>query len=189
MSGAVLGGGRILDSWNLNLGSGFALDLRDLLCNLCGHLQRCEVSDIEESRKAAEKGAEWVTGRVPVKQPKTSEKCRNPQIGVGLLGIRHLRSVPKVSSTISTEDSLCSSAHLLNGTIKGMTETIARPFFGLCPLEPCFLTMEALGLACEFRESILHVCLVSCFSECLFHRTFGARMSASVVEPRLANLR
>ena len=39
-------------------------------CNLCGHLQRCQMPDIENSRITAEKGAEWVTA----KQPKTSRK-------------------------------------------------------------------------------------------------------------------
>ena len=39
-------------------------------CNLCGHLQRCQMPDIENSRKAAEKGAEWVTVKQPEKQPK-----------------------------------------------------------------------------------------------------------------------
>ena len=39
-------------------------------CNLRGHLQRCRMPDIENSRKTAEKGAEWVT----VKQPKNSRK-------------------------------------------------------------------------------------------------------------------
>ena len=41
-----------------------------LSCNLRGHLQRCQMPDIENSRKTAEKGAEWVT----VKQPKNSRK-------------------------------------------------------------------------------------------------------------------
>ena len=41
-----------------------------LRCNLRGHLQRCQMPDIENSRKTAEKGAEWVT----VKQPKNSRK-------------------------------------------------------------------------------------------------------------------
>ena len=45
-------------------------------CNLCGHLQRCQMPDIENSRKTAEKGAEWVK----VKQPKNSRKnSRNTQ--------------------------------------------------------------------------------------------------------------
>ena len=39
-------------------------------CNLCGQLQRCQMSDIENSRKTAEKGAEWVS----VEQPKNSRK-------------------------------------------------------------------------------------------------------------------
>ena len=39
-------------------------------CNLRGHLQRCQMPDIENSRKTAEKGAEWVT----VNQPKNSRK-------------------------------------------------------------------------------------------------------------------
>ena len=39
-------------------------------CNLCGHLQMCQMPDIENSRKTAEKGAEWVT----IKQPKNSRK-------------------------------------------------------------------------------------------------------------------
>ena len=39
-------------------------------CNLCGQLQKCQMPDIENSRKTAEKGAEWVT----VKQPKNSRK-------------------------------------------------------------------------------------------------------------------
>ena len=34
-------------------------------CNLCGHLQRCQVPDIENSRKTARKGAERVPGKVP----------------------------------------------------------------------------------------------------------------------------
>ena len=38
--------------------------------NLCGQLQRCQMPDIENSRKTAEKGAEWVTA----KQPKNSRK-------------------------------------------------------------------------------------------------------------------
>ena len=38
--------------------------------DLCGHLQRRQMPDIENSRKTAEKGAEWVT----VKQPKNSRK-------------------------------------------------------------------------------------------------------------------
>ena len=43
-------------------------------CDLCGQLQRCQMPDIENSRKTAEKGAEWVT----VKQPKSSrENSRN----------------------------------------------------------------------------------------------------------------
>ena len=42
----------------------------NLGCNLRGHLQRCQMPDIENSRKTAEKGAEWVT----VKQPKNSRK-------------------------------------------------------------------------------------------------------------------
>ena len=45
-------------------------------CNLCGHLQRCQMPDIETAEKTAEKGAEWVT----VKQPKNSRKnSRNTQ--------------------------------------------------------------------------------------------------------------
>ena len=45
-----------------------------LSCDLCGQLQRCQMPDIENSRKTAEKGAEWVT----VKQPKNSrENSRN----------------------------------------------------------------------------------------------------------------
>ena len=40
------------------------------VCNLRGHLQRCQMPDIENSRKTAENGAEWVT----VKQPKNSRK-------------------------------------------------------------------------------------------------------------------
>ena len=39
-------------------------------CNLRGHLQRCQMPDIENSRKTAEKGAEWATA----KQPKNSQK-------------------------------------------------------------------------------------------------------------------
>ena len=39
-------------------------------CNLCDHLQRCQMPDIESGRKTAEKGAEWV----PVKQPRNSRK-------------------------------------------------------------------------------------------------------------------
>ena len=39
-------------------------------CNLRGHLQRCQMPNTENSRKTAEKGAEWVT----VKQPKNSRK-------------------------------------------------------------------------------------------------------------------
>ena len=42
----------------------------DWSCNLRGDLQRCQKPDIENSRKTAEKGAEWVT----VKQPKNSRK-------------------------------------------------------------------------------------------------------------------
>ena len=38
------------------------------LCNLCGHLQRRQIPDIENSRKTAEKGAEWVTVKQPKKQ-------------------------------------------------------------------------------------------------------------------------
>ena len=41
-----------------------------MFCNLRGHLQRCQMPDIENSRKTAEKGAE----RVTVKQPKNSRK-------------------------------------------------------------------------------------------------------------------
>ena len=41
-----------------------------MCCNLCGHLQRCQTPDIENSRKTAEEGAEWVT----VKEPETAEK-------------------------------------------------------------------------------------------------------------------
>ena len=44
--------------------------LISLHCNLRGHLQRCQMPDIENSRKTAERGAEWVT----VKQPKNSRK-------------------------------------------------------------------------------------------------------------------
>ena len=40
-----------------------------LSCNLRGHLQRCQMPDIENSRKTAEKGAEWVTVKQPEKQP------------------------------------------------------------------------------------------------------------------------
>ena len=52
-----------------------ALDtFKFLSCDLCGQLQRCHMPDIENSRKTAEKGAEWVT----VKQPKNSrENSRN----------------------------------------------------------------------------------------------------------------
>ena len=46
------------------------LGLINWCCDLCGHLQRCQMPDNENSRKTAEKGAEWVT----VKQPKNSRK-------------------------------------------------------------------------------------------------------------------
>ena len=41
-----------------------------------GHLQRCRMPDIENSRKTAEKGAEWVT----VKQPKNSRNTRKTYV-------------------------------------------------------------------------------------------------------------
>ena len=47
-----------------------------LHCALCGHLQRCQMPDIENSRKTAEKGAEWVT----VKQPKNSRNTRKTAV-------------------------------------------------------------------------------------------------------------
>ena len=42
----------------------------DYCCNLCGHLQRCQMPDIENNQKTVDKGAELVT----VKQPKNSRK-------------------------------------------------------------------------------------------------------------------
>ena len=45
-------------------------------CNLRGHLQRCQMPDIENSRKTAEKGDEWVT----VKQPKNSRNTRKTAV-------------------------------------------------------------------------------------------------------------
>ena len=39
-------------------------------CNLCSHPQRCQMRDIENSRKTAKQGAEWVT----VEQLKISRK-------------------------------------------------------------------------------------------------------------------
>ena len=50
----------------------------DKVCNLCGHLQRCQMPDIENSRKTAEKGEEWLAA----KQPKNSRKnSRNSRFG------------------------------------------------------------------------------------------------------------
>ena len=43
-------------------------------CNLRGHLQRCQMPEIENSRKTAEKGAEWVTVKPPKKQPEKQPK-------------------------------------------------------------------------------------------------------------------
>ena len=61
-----------LPSGTLPLYSGPCLGVKG--CNLRGHLQGCQLPDIENSRKTAEKGAEWVT----VKQPKNSrENSRN----------------------------------------------------------------------------------------------------------------
>ena len=40
------------------------------VCNLCSHLQRCQMPDIENSRKTPEKGAEWVA----VEHPKNSQR-------------------------------------------------------------------------------------------------------------------
>ena len=53
-------------------GTDFEPEPRELpkSCDLCGQLQRCPMPDIENSRKTAEKGAEWVT----VKQPKNSRE-------------------------------------------------------------------------------------------------------------------
>ena len=57
-------------------------------CNLRGHLQRCQMPDIESSRKTAEKGAEWVT----VKQPKNSRKnSRNTRKTVKIAVFRVFR--------------------------------------------------------------------------------------------------
>ena len=53
-----------------------------LICNLCSHLQRWQMPDIENCRKTAEKGAERVPGqsvsetaeKQPEKQPKQSKQ-------------------------------------------------------------------------------------------------------------------
>ena len=46
----------------------------------CGHSKRCRTPDVQNSRKIAEKGAEWVPGKVPAKQQRNSQKnSRNSQ--------------------------------------------------------------------------------------------------------------
>ena len=57
------------------------LPCESLSCNLCGHLERRQMPDIENSRKTAQEGAEWVPGKVPAssqeqpqKQPKESKQ-------------------------------------------------------------------------------------------------------------------
>ena len=44
-----------------------------LSCNLCGHLQRCQMPAIENSRKTAEKGGE-AAKKQPEEQPKQSKQ-------------------------------------------------------------------------------------------------------------------
>ena len=39
-----------------------------------GHLERCQMPDIENRRKTAERTTEWVPGKVPGKQPKNRRK-------------------------------------------------------------------------------------------------------------------
>ena len=52
----------------------FPHDFLSQLCNLCGHLQRCQMPDIENSRKNSRKGCRVGHGKTAEKQPEKHPK-------------------------------------------------------------------------------------------------------------------